>query len=158
MTIIYAMTIAAYLACGLYMMLSRHVVRLVLGLSLLTNGAIFLIFFAGRVGTPFPAVIESGTEVLPADAANPLPQALALTAIVIGFALTAFAVALVVAAWRRLHTLDTHKMTAAEEMGNPFVTSTKEAAKSVVPKVAAAKGASQAPRQAAREAEVSSHG
>jgi multicomponent Na+:H+ antiporter subunit C len=150
MTVLYAMTIAAYLACGLYMMLSRHVVRMVLGISLLTNGAIFLLFFAGRVGTGIPAVIPSGAEVLPVDAANSLPQALALTAIVIGFALTAFAVALVVAAWRRLHTLDTQKMIAAEAMGNPFATSTKEAAKSVVPKIAAAKGTS--------DAKVTGHG
>jgi multicomponent Na+:H+ antiporter subunit C len=128
MTVVYAITIAAYLGCGLYMMLSRHVVRLVLGLSLLTNGAIFLIFVAGRVGTGLPAVIESGTETLPLDAANPLPQALALTAIVIGFALTAFAVALVVAAYRRLHTLDTHEMTAAEDMGNPFTPATAKPA------------------------------
>lgn len=120
MTIIYAITIAAYLGCGLYMMLSRHVMRLILGLSMLTNGAIFLIFVAGRVGTGLPAVIESGTTVLPAEAANSLPQALALTAIVIGFALTAFAVALAVAVYRRLDTLDTHEMTAAEDMGSPF--------------------------------------
>lgn len=120
MTILYAVTIAVYLGCGLYMMLSRHVVRLVLGLSMITNGAIFLVFVAGRVGSGVPAVIESGASVLPAEAANSLPQALALTAIVIGFALTVFAVALVVAVYRRLHTLDTREMTAAEAMGSPF--------------------------------------
>ncbi len=129
MTVIYAITIAAYLGCGVYMMLSRHAVRLILGLSLLTNGAIFLIFVAGRVGAGLPAVIESGAETLSADAANPLPQALALTAIVIGFALTAFAVALVVAAYRRLHTLDTHEMTAAEDMGSPFTPAAQEFAR-----------------------------
>ena len=53
--------------------------------------------------------------------ANSLPQALALTAIVIGFALTAFAVALLVAAYKRLDTLDAREMTAAEDMGSPFL-------------------------------------
>jgi multicomponent Na+:H+ antiporter subunit C len=119
MTVVYAVTIGAYLGCGLYMMLSRHVVRLVLGLALLTNGAIFLIFLAGRIGSTTPAVIESGAQVLAADAANSLPQALVLTAIVIGFALTAFAVALIVVAHRRLGTLDARGMTAAEALGAP---------------------------------------
>lgn len=119
MTLVYAIAIGAYLGCGLYMMLSRHVVRLVLGLALLTNGAIFLIFLAGRIGSTTPAVIESGAQVLAADAANSLPQALVLTAIVIGFALTAFAVALILVAHKRLGTLDARGMTAAETLGAP---------------------------------------
>lgn len=119
MTLVYATAIAAYVGCGLYMMLSRHVVRLILGLALLTNGAIFLIFLAGRLGTTIPAVIPRGAEALASDAANALPQALVLTAIVIGFALTAFAVALIVMAYRRFGTLDLRAMTAAEAMGAP---------------------------------------
>lgn len=119
MTFLYAAAIAAYTGCGLYLMLSRHVVRIILGLALLTNGAIFLIFFSGRIGSMVPAVIPLGDQQLASDAANSLPQALALTAIVIGFALTAFAVALLVAAYKRLDTLDAREMTAAEDMGSP---------------------------------------
>ncbi len=121
MTFLYAAAISAYCGCGLYLMLSRHVVRIVLGLALLTNGAIFLIFFSGRIGAMDPAVIPSGDQQLALDAANSLPQALALTAIVIGFALTAFAVALLVAAYKRLDTLNAREMTAAEDMGSPFL-------------------------------------
>lgn len=121
MTFLYAAAIAAYAGCGLYLMLSRHVVRIILGLALLTNGAIFLIFFSGRIGSMQPAVIPLGDKQLALDAANSLPQALALTAIVIGFALTAFAVALLVAAYKRLGTLDAREMTAAEDMGSPFL-------------------------------------
>jgi len=121
MTFLYAAAIAAYTGCGLYLMLSRHVVRIILGLALLTNGAIFLIFFSGRIGSMVPAVIPLGDQQLAPDAANSLPQALALTAIVIGFALTAFAVALLVAAYKRLDTLDAREMTAAEDMGSPFL-------------------------------------
>jgi len=121
MTIVYALAVAAYVGCGLYMMLSRHIVRLVLGLALLTNGAILLIFVAGRLGTTTPAVIERGSTVLAPDAANALPQALVLTAIVIGFALTAFAIALIVMAYRRFGTLDLGSINAAESMGVPRV-------------------------------------
>lgn len=119
MTFFYALAVAAYVGCGLYMMLSRNVVRLVLGLALLTNGAILLIFIAGRVGTTTPAVILAGTTVLGPEAANALPQALVLTAIVIGFAVTAFAIALVVMAYRRFGTVDLREITAAESMGLP---------------------------------------
>lgn len=119
MTVVYALTIAAFVGCGLYMMLSRHAVRMVLGLALLTNGAIFMIFFSGRLGATDPAVIPPGAEALATDAANSLPQALVLTAIVIGFALTAFAIALVLQAHRSLGTLDLRQMTAAEALGAP---------------------------------------
>ncbi len=119
MTIVYAFTIAAYVGCGLYMMLSRHAVRMILGLTLLTNGAIFLIFFAGRMGATTPPVVPRGIGFLAADAANALPQALVLTAIVIGFALTAFAAALALQAYRTLGTLDLREMRAAESLGAP---------------------------------------
>ncbi|MGP9819716.1 sodium:proton antiporter [Salinarimonas sp. NSM] len=119
MTLVYAITIAAYVGCGLYMMLSRHAVRMILGLTLLTNGAIFLIFFSGRIGSSTPPVIPQGADALAADAANALPQALVLTAIVIGFALTAFAVALALKAYRSLGTLDVREMRDAEALGAP---------------------------------------
>lgn len=125
MTIIYALTIAAYVGCGLYMMLSRHAVRMILGLALLTNGSIFLIFFAGRMGFTSPPVIPEGAEALTAEAANSLPQALVLTAIVIGFALTAFAVVLALQTYRALGTLDMREMQAAESLGAPDLPATK---------------------------------
>jgi multicomponent Na+:H+ antiporter subunit C len=110
MTVIYALTIAAYVGCGLYMMLSRHAVRMILGLTLLTNGSIFLIFFAGRIDATQPPVIPLGSEALAADAANALPQALVLTAIVIGFGLAAFTLALLNRGWLALGTLDADDM------------------------------------------------
>ncbi|WP_043539039.1 NADH-quinone oxidoreductase subunit K [Salinarimonas rosea] len=126
MTLVYAITIAAYVGCGLYMMLSRHVVRMILGLTLLTNGAIFLIFFSGRIGSSMPPVIPQGSDALSADAANALPQALVLTAIVIGFALTAFAIALALKAYRSLGTLDVREMKAAEALGAPDAPSSSQ--------------------------------
>jgi multicomponent Na+:H+ antiporter subunit C len=125
MTVIYALTIAAYVGCGLYMMLSRHAVRMILGLTLLTNGSIFLIFFAGRIDATQPPVIPLGSEALAADAANALPQALVLTAIVIGFALTAFAIVLALQTYRSLGTLDMREMQAAESLGAPETPATK---------------------------------
>lgn len=81
------------LAAGLYLALSRDVLRCVVGLALLGSAINLLLLAAGRLGSAQPAVIEAGARVLQ-DAANPLPQALVLTAIVIGFATTAFIVQL----------------------------------------------------------------
>jgi len=74
--------------------LSRDVFKIVVGLALLGMGVNLIVFFAGIPGTLIPAVLEPATEVLVNQAANPLPQALVLTAIVIGFALLCFALIL----------------------------------------------------------------
>lgn len=120
MSFLYATAVAAFAGCGLYLMLSRHFMRVILGLALLTNGAILMIFFSGRIGSMSPAIIPLGETTLSADAANSLPQALVLTAIVIGFALTSFTAVLAVAAYRRFGTLDIARIRAAENLGSPF--------------------------------------
>ena len=120
MTLAYAATIAVLAGAGIYMILAQNLVRIILGVSLLAASANILIFLSGRVGSVAPPIIPEGAETLAATAANPLPQALVLTAIVIGFSLTAFAAALAVKAYRSLGTLDTQEMTDAEELGAPF--------------------------------------
>lgn len=120
MTIVYALLIATLAGAGIYMILAQHIVRLILGLALLAASANLLIFLSGRMMGVEPPIISSGAEVLIDQAANPLPQALVLTAIVIGFALTIFAVVLAVKAHRSLGTLDAREMTDAESLGSPF--------------------------------------
>jgi multicomponent Na+:H+ antiporter subunit C len=93
------------LAAGLYLALSRDVLRCVVGLALLGSAVNLLLLAAGRLGSAQPAVVELGERVLQA-AANPLPQALVLTAIVIGFALICFALVLVMQLVQRVGTDD----------------------------------------------------
>ena len=62
---------------------------------MLGGAANLMVFLAGRPGSALPPIIAAGAESLPAAAANPLPQALVLTAIVIGFALLCFALVLI---------------------------------------------------------------
>ena len=123
MIYIYAATIAIIAGSGIYMILAQNVVRIMLGVALLAAAANVLIFLSGRLGSVSPPIIPDGAEVLADYAANPLPQALVLTAIVIGFALTAFAVALAVKAYRSLGTLDASQMNDAEALGSPFTAS-----------------------------------
>lgn len=90
------LTVAVGAAAGFYLALSRDVLRCVLGLAVLGAVANLVLLAAGRLGSQAPAVVPLGQHAL-GDAANSLPQALVLTAIVIGFALTCFALTLVLA-------------------------------------------------------------
>jgi len=114
---ILAVVVGALFAIAVYLLMSRSLIRIVLGVFVLGNAANLTIFTAGRVNTDVPPVIPLGTDVLAQNAANPLPQALVLTAIVIGFALMAFAMVLALRAYQALDTLDTDAMTAAEGDG-----------------------------------------
>jgi multicomponent Na+:H+ antiporter subunit C len=118
-TILYAFAAAALFGCGLYMVLSRHVVRMVLGLSLLTTAVNLVLFQAGRIRTAQPPLIADGAERL-GESADPLPQALVLTAIVIGFALTVILAALALRAWRGHGTLRSDELHSARDLGNPL--------------------------------------
>ena len=89
MSLIVPLAIALCVAAGVYLTLSRDVFRMVLGLAVLGSGVNLLLFASGRLGPLAPPIMEAGADALAAGAANPLPQALVLTAIVIGFAMTA---------------------------------------------------------------------
>ena len=102
MTLLYAFVAAGLFGCGLYMVLSRHVVRLVLGLSLLTTAVNLVLFQAGRIRTQQPPLIAAGAERL-GESADPVPQALVLTAIVISFGVTALLLALAYRSWLLTH-------------------------------------------------------
>jgi multicomponent Na+:H+ antiporter subunit C len=89
-----ALTIWVTVTAGIYLALSRDVFRCVLGLAIFGSGVNLALFVSGRIEVMHPAVVPLGETVL-TNAANPLPQALVLTAIVIGFALVCFSLVLV---------------------------------------------------------------
>jgi multicomponent K+:H+ antiporter subunit C len=84
-----AAVIAVLTSCGVYLMLRARTFPVILGLTLLSYGVNLFIFVMGRLTSANPAVIGSGDSY-----PDPLPQALVLTAIVIGFAMTAFTLVL----------------------------------------------------------------
>jgi multicomponent Na+:H+ antiporter subunit C len=81
-------------AVGIYLMLRRRLAQLIVGLGLLSNGTNLLIFAAGGLTRAHPPLVAPDAERLVAPYADPVPQALVLTAIVIGFGLLAFALVL----------------------------------------------------------------
>jgi multicomponent Na+:H+ antiporter subunit C len=87
--------VGGLVATGLYMMMRRSMMKLILGLALLSHAANLLIFTAGGLQRGRPPLVPEGETVPPAPFSDPLPQALVLTAIVISFGLLAFTIALV---------------------------------------------------------------
>ena len=101
-------------ACSVYLLLSGHALRLIFGIVLLSNAANLVIFVSGRLVRGAPPLVAPGAEGPAGVVANALPQALILTAIVIGFGLFAFALTLVFRGYRSLGTVDSDEMRVAE--------------------------------------------
>ncbi|MFH2139963.1 MAG: Na+/H+ antiporter subunit C [Pseudomonadota bacterium] len=76
-------------ACGVFLMLRARTFPLILGLTLLSYAVNLFLFASGRLRMDTPPLIRDG-----ASYTDPLPQALVLTAIVIGFGMTAYLVML----------------------------------------------------------------
>ena len=89
MTTLLAVVIGVLYAAGLYLVMRRSVVKLVLGLALLGHAANLLIFTVGRLSRAAAPIVPAGAERLVPPHADPVPQALVLTAIVISFGMTA---------------------------------------------------------------------
>jgi multicomponent Na+:H+ antiporter subunit C len=111
---IVALLVGVLVAAAVWLMLSRNVVRFLFGLVMISNAANLVIFAAGRLTLGAPPLIDAGREAPPGLVANALPQALVLTAIVIGFGLFAFALALVFRAYTALGTVNSDEMRLAE--------------------------------------------
>jgi multicomponent Na+:H+ antiporter subunit C len=108
-----------FLTAAIYLLLSRSLIRMLLGLVLIGNAVNLVILTAGRLSRLIPPIAFDGSSAPPPGSANPLPEALILTAIVIGFAMFAF---LLVLAWRAYRTLDaddTDRMRVAEPPNHP---------------------------------------
>ena len=90
-----AIVVGLLYAAAIYMMLRRSIVKLVIGLMLLSNAANLLIFTVSGMTRGAPPLIPVGAMAPEGAVADPLPQALVLTAIVIAFGVLAFAVVLI---------------------------------------------------------------
>lgn len=107
MTLLLALVVGAFFTAGLYLLLQRGLARLLVGLLLLGNGANLAVFVCGGLVRGSVPIAPPGAAAPPAGVADPVPQALVLTAIVIGFALAALAAVLL---WRA------HEVTAKDDL------------------------------------------
>jgi multicomponent Na+:H+ antiporter subunit C len=117
MELFFVAMIGVLYGAGLYLLLRRSIVKMLVGLILLGNGANLLIFLAGSLVRGRPPLVPEGRTTVSLPSADPLPQALILTAIVISFGVLVFAVALVYRTYRALRTDDLDDLTATDRLG-----------------------------------------
>lgn len=94
MSVLLVLAAGGLFAIGSYLLMQRKLSRIIVGLGLLSHGANILVLGSGDWGAP--AIIGSGNE---GNFADPMPEALVLTAIVISFGTTAFLLALAYRSW-----------------------------------------------------------
>lgn len=115
MELLLAITIGILYASGIYMMLRRSLVKMIIGLILLGNGVNLLIFLLGRLTKGSTPIIPEGLKTFAEAYADPVPQALILTAIVISFGLQAFAIVLIKKVYKVVGTDDLDKLSYNED-------------------------------------------
>ncbi|UJW85487.1 Na+/H+ antiporter subunit C [Devosia sp. SL43] len=114
-----AALVGCFVSLGVYLLLSRSLIRMLLGLVVLGNGVNLLIFTAGRLTRSVAPIVPDGLTQPDGPIANPLPQALILTAIVIGFAMFSFLLVLSFRAYQSLDADNTDTMRVAEPPDAP---------------------------------------
>jgi len=109
--------IGVLVAAGVYLLLRARTFDVILGLTLLSYATNLLIFASGRMVVGKPPVLRALVDPVRANYADPLPQALVLTAIVIAFAMTAV---VVVVAMRNHADLRSDHVDGREPEGKPL--------------------------------------
>lgn len=98
MEIVLSLAIGILTASGIWLILRPRTFQVIIGLSLISYAVNLFIFSMGRLRTNAAPVLEDGHNVVSGLYADPVPQALVLTAIVIGFAMTALFLVVLLAA------------------------------------------------------------
>jgi multicomponent Na+:H+ antiporter subunit C len=114
MFILLSIVVGGLFATGLYLILRRSIVKLIFGLVLLGHAANLLIFTAGGLVRALPPLIPEGELTPGTEFADPVPQALILTAIVISFAVIAFAAVLIKRVYRTVGSGDVDELKATD--------------------------------------------
>lgn len=96
--LIIALAIGVLTGSGVWLLLRPRTFQAIIGLSLLSYAVSLFIFAMGRLRTAAAPIVEAGAAADPSAFADPLPQALVLTAIVISFAMTALLLVVLLAA------------------------------------------------------------
>lgn len=115
MGLILSILIGILYTAGVYLLLRRSIVKMILGIIFIGNATNLVIFVSGGLKKSSPAFIEAGNLIASGEVTDPLPQALILTAIVIGFGITAFALALMYRFYKITGTEDFDQMSEDAE-------------------------------------------
>jgi len=110
MELLIALLIGILFSAGTYMILSRRLLRIVFGTSLLSNGTLLFLMTSGKLQRGESPILGK----LSATYADPLPQAMILTAIVISFATTAFCLVLAYRTFQEMESDDVDDLLGKE--------------------------------------------
>lgn len=97
MEIVFALSIGILTGSGVWLILRSRTFQVIMGLLLLSYAVNLFIFGGGLLSVGMPPILNGSIPINPENYANPVPQALVLTAIVIGFATTALFLVLLLA-------------------------------------------------------------
>ncbi len=114
MELLFALMIGVLFSLGLYMMLRRSIVKLIIGISLIGNAGNLLVFFAGNMVRGKPPILKDNLVSDIYSLSDPLTQSLILTAIVISFGVTSFGAVLINKAYDVLNTDDVDTLTETD--------------------------------------------
>lgn len=116
MEVVLSVVIGGLYAAAIYLMMRRSIVKLIIGLGLLGHAANLLIFTIGRLVRGAPPIMLHGENQLSGQFADPVPEALILTAIVIGFGVQAFAIVLIRRSHQTIGTDDLDEMISTDRV------------------------------------------
>jgi len=116
MTLLVAILVAVDYTAGIYMILRRSIVKVLIGLIFLAHASHLLIFSVGRLTRGKPPFIPEGASIMTGEFSEPLPQALILTAIVISFGVQAFALVLFKRAYQTVKTDDIQQLNTTDTL------------------------------------------
>ena len=114
MEVLLCWTVGILFAISVYLLLNKNLVRVLFGIILIGTSLNLLIFTIGRLTHNAPAFVGKKSLYHLSGYANALPQALILTAIVIGFGVVTYTLVLITKTWQALGTMDSDKMKESE--------------------------------------------
>lgn len=116
MDLVLAVLIGVLFSTGIFCILRRSIFRLIIGIMLLSQSVNLLVFSSGGLTTNTPAFSGGAEQIPPEGFADPLPQALVLTAIVIGFGLIVFSISLLQRAYTATGSDDLNAFNKTDEI------------------------------------------
>ena len=115
MEAVLGLLIGLLVAAATFLLLQRNLLRQIFGIMLLGAGVNLLILAVGRVTRVRPPLVPDGATLPMEGYANPLSQALILTAIVISFGLTSFTLVLLYRTYQKIGTMDSDRLGEGDE-------------------------------------------
>jgi multicomponent Na+:H+ antiporter subunit C len=118
MDIVLSIIVGLLYTIALYQILQKGLVKVIIGIITLGHASNLFIFVIASLTRGAPALVPEGMEHVPEPYADPLPQALILTAIVIGFGIQAFGIVLLQRVYRVTGTSDIDELNATDMIEN----------------------------------------